>query len=172
MKKLGLLGGSFDPVHKAHIAIAKEAQKSLGVEEVHFILAKEAPHKQAQLDAETRWKLLTLALSGERGLVASRIELDRDGISYSYLTVDDYKKLYPDTEFFWILGEDAFAHLEEWKNYDYLASNLEFYVVPRELDISSTMIRDRINNGESLKSLVPESIQQLVAGYYSKSSVV
>lgn len=205
-RKLGLFGGSFDPVHNAHIEIALRTKEQLGLEEVHFILAKEAPHKRTYLEAEKRFELLSKALQDQPGLIPSRIELDRAGVSYSYLTVEEYHQKYPGFEFFWIMGEDAFANLEEWCNYDYLAKNLEFIVIPRErhsakrsfasdvdtkkegtmqsmcsangddsdlrrkfIDISSTMIRERISKGQSLKGLIPESIQQLVAGYYSES---
>lgn len=167
MNKIGLLGGCFDPVHKSHIEIAQDAMNKLGLAEVHFILAKEAPHKTTVLSPEKRFELLCIALQDQEGLISSRIELDRDGVSYSYLTVEDYKKQYPDTELFWILGEDAFAGLEQWQNYDYLVKNLEFIVIPR-IPISSSEIRNKITNKEAVDALLPEAIQQLAAGYYSK----
>lgn len=162
--KLGLLGGSFDPIHRAHIAIAHQAREQLGLDEVHFIVAKEVPHKSLVLDAESRYQLVCKALENEPGLLPSRIELDRDGISYTYLTVEDYHSIYPEAELVWILGEDAFAGIEQWKNYDYLATHMEFFVVPRELDISSSKVRE----GANVPDLVPENIAQLVEAYYSK----
>ncbi|MDD9897951.1 MAG: nicotinate-nucleotide adenylyltransferase [Candidatus Melainabacteria bacterium] len=166
--KLGLLGGSFDPIHRAHIVIAKQAQERLGLDQVHFIVAKEAPHKPLVLDADKRYELVAKALEEETTLVPSDIELKREGVSYSYLTVEDYKAKYPEAELVWILGEDAFAELEGWKYYDYLAANLEFYVVPREINISSTQVRE----AEDVKELVPESIAQLVEEYYQGTSVI
>ncbi|MBT6842320.1 MAG: nicotinate-nicotinamide nucleotide adenylyltransferase [Candidatus Melainabacteria bacterium] len=168
MNKIGLLGGSFDPVHKAHIEIAQDAMTKLGLDEVHFILTKEAPHKTTVLSPEKRFELLSIALQDQAGLIPSRIELDRAGVSYSYLTVEDYKKQFPDTELFWILGEDAFAGLEQWQNYDYLAKNLEFMVFPR-IAISSSEIRTKISNKEAVDALLPEAIRQLAAEYYSKA---
>ena len=165
--KLGLLGGSFDPIHRAHIAIAQQALENLGLDEVHFIVAKQAPHKSLVLDAEKRYQLVCKALEGELGMSPSRIELERDGISYTYLTVEDYRKRYPDAELVWILGEDAFASLEGWKNYDYLAANLEFYVVPRELDIASRNIREQITNKEAVQAMLPSGIEDLVQTHYN-----
>ncbi len=168
-KKLGLLGGTFDPIHNAHIEIALLAKQRHDLDEVHFIVAKDPPLKEhVVLDAENRFQLAVKALESYTGLIASRVELDRPGKSYTYLTIEDYKKLFPEAELFWIMGEDAFSNLEKWKNYDYLKENLNFLVFPRTTcdGLSSTQIKERIKNKLSLKGLVSAEIEQLIVEYY------
>ncbi len=187
-KKLGLFGGTFDPIHNAHIEIALLAKSKFNLDEVHFIVAKDPPIKEhVILDAERRFQLVVKALAAYEGLLASRIELDRAGKSYSYLTVQYYKEAFSDLELFWIMGEDAFASLKEWKNFDYLKENLSFLVFSRvidkselaemnglrvfkiddiPLDLSSTKIKEHVKNNLSLAGLVPTAIEQLIVEYY------
>lgn len=168
-QRLGLLGGTFDPIHNAHIEIALIAKQQHNLDAVHFIVAKDPPTKdQVVLDAEKRFDLVSKALAAYEDLEASRVELDRSGKSYSYLTVQDYKKRFPDAELFWIMGEDAFDSLPEWKNFDYLKENLRFIVFNRtDSDLSSTQLRKEIEQSNpELK--VPINIREKVLEYYRK----
>ena len=190
LSAIGLLGGTFDPIHNAHIEIASIAQEKFHLDMVYFIVAKDPPVKDhVVLDAEKRFDLVLKALEPYEFLQASRLELDRPGKSYSYLTVEDYKKQFPDVELFWIMGEDAFAGLSEWKNYDYLEKNLSFIVFSRagsrkpeaeglsdlrthhmlnfNLDLSSTLLRKGIREFR-LEPGVPDKIREKVSEYYRK----
>ncbi|NQY81181.1 MAG: nicotinate (nicotinamide) nucleotide adenylyltransferase [Candidatus Caenarcaniphilales bacterium] len=142
--KLALFGGSFDPIHNGHSAIAKQAKLALQLDEVHFILAKQSPFKiydergkaaPQKEQAEQRLNILKTALSEkeyrELNFKAIDIELKRPAPSYSYQTVEYYKEHYPDAQLFWIMGEDNYYSLDKWKNSDYLIENLEFIVFRR-----------------------------------------
>lgn len=192
--KIGLLGGTFDPIHNAHIEIALVAKQRFNLDEVHFIVAKEPPIKEhVVLDAERRFKLALKALEPYEGFVASRIELDRVGKSYSYLTVQDYRQQFPDAELFWIMGKDAFIGLPEWKEFDYLKDNLSFIVFSREINnlqvrddrdqltginffviddvnfqISSSDIKASLDQKMSLDQELPRNIRELIVEYYGK----
>lgn len=188
IQRLGLLGGTFDPIHNAHIEIARIAQERFHLDKVYFIVAKDPPVKDAVvLDAERRFDLVKMALASYETLEASRIELDRAGKSYSYLTVEDYKKSFPNAELFWIMGEDAFAGLSDWKKFDYLNENLRFIVFNRsseskaesinglrvhyvqdfDLNLSSTQLRNGIVESR-LELEVPQELREKVLEYYRK----
>ncbi len=189
-KRLGLLGGTFDPIHNAHIEIALIAKQRFNLDEVHFIVAKDPPIKEhVVLDAERRFQLVAKVLESYEGFFASRVELDRPGKSYSYLTVQHYKEEFSDLELFWIMGEDAFATLKTWKNFDYLKENLHFIVFNRtsssksevesvnglrvhyvqdfEQNLSSSKLRKGILESR-LELEVPREIREKVLEYYRK----
>jgi nicotinate-nucleotide adenylyltransferase len=138
---IGLLGGSFDPIHMGHIKMALAAIEEFNLDKVFFITAKSSPFKLETkiLNAEQRYQLVQQALSGYKNLISSRIELDREGeVSYSSDTIREFKNLFPQARLFWIIGEDAFCHLKEWKNYQWIIENIEFLLFSRNLKIQET----------------------------------
>jgi nicotinate-nucleotide adenylyltransferase len=153
--RLGLFGGSFDPVHLGHLEIARSAQELFSLDEVHFILANVSPfkfqdklkdHENAEAGVRQECKraeILKLALdeNAENGVVPQSqelnfklnlMELNREPPSYTYQTVEEFKALYPTAKLFWIMGADSFSELPKWKNVSYLIENLEFLVFRRK----------------------------------------
>lgn len=115
--RAGVLGGTFDPVHLGHLAIAKAAKNALALDRVLFVPARLQPHKLSREVAapEHRWAMLLLALDGEEGLAASRAELDREGPSYTAETLLMLQESYgADVSLFFICGADALAEMETW----------------------------------------------------------
>lgn len=141
-KLIGLCGGSFDPIHYGHLALAKQAFDELNLSEVIFIPTKKQPFKLSAIPAnsEDRLNMLKLAINKKDYFSISSMEIQREGISYTADTLLAFKKAYPkNTDFFFIMGADSFKCLESWKNVEYLLSNCNFAV--------------GIRNGTALKDL-------------------
>lgn len=192
--KLALFGGSFDPIHNGHLAIAKQAKLALELDEVHFILAKQSPFKVIQGDespdmfidergkaAQQRFEILKTALSEKEyidlNFKAIDIELKRSAPSYSYQTVDYYKAKYPDAELFWIMGEDNYYSLDKWKNSEYLIENLEFIVLRRrEVELGEpehAAKSENLSSGKAHKEKTTDMLKKvhfLQSPYYDLSS--
>ncbi len=178
MKKIGIYGGTFDPIHHAHLILAREALETLGLNEVIFVLAARSPHKPGQLPTSDsiRWEMLEAALDGENGFRASRIELDRPPPSYSVETVEAIRVLEPKAELFFLLGEDNLGRLHEWHRFKDLKAMVQFVVldrsdrskeesyltVRRRIDISATTIRNRVASKQSIRYLVPEPVERII----------
>jgi nicotinate-nucleotide adenylyltransferase len=131
--RLGVLGGSFDPVHNGHITLAQEAKKKFKLDRVIFIPAFQSPHKTDQIptDAFHRVRMLELALQDEPGFQISTIELDRKGLSYTIDTIDALKATHDPAELFLILGIDAFKTLDTWKDSSRLIETCHLLVSTR-----------------------------------------
>jgi|KBSMisStaDraftv2_1062788.scaffolds.fasta_scaffold36923_5 nicotinate-nucleotide adenylyltransferase len=176
-QKVCLFGGTFDPIHMAHLRIAEEAQKKFGLDRVLFVPAGNPPHKEAaSLTAyEDRYRMVEIACKPYRGFVASRLEA---GQRPSY-TVDTVKRVLKDLNrndrLFFLVGGDAFDELETWKGWQDLIQMTEFIVVSRPesqyrvpagahvlrldglaLPVSSSTIRTRLATGEATPELPPE----------------
>ena len=178
MKKIGIYGGSFDPIHHGHLILAREALETLDLAEVIFVLAGQSPHKPhlRLAGAETRWEMLKSALADEEGFAASRLEIDRAPPSYSVDTVEQLRAENPATEFFFLIGEDNLPKLESWHRFDDLRSLVQFVVldrsgveaeypypaIRRKIDISATRIRNRVASGQSIRYLVPEAVERII----------
>lgn len=113
MKKIGIYGGSFDPIHHGHLILAREALETLVFDEVIFVLAAKSPHKQnrAPAPAALRWEMLTAAIAEEPGFSASRLEIDRPPPSYSVETMEALRAAQPEAQFFFLVGEDNLPEL-------------------------------------------------------------
>ena len=117
-KKIGLMGGTFDPVHNGHLHLAKEAQKFLDLDRVLFIPAFRSPHK-LELEPETcehRVSMLGLALENQPGFFMDKIEINKQAVSYTIETLEELKADHPDWNMFLILGADAFLAIDTWKD--------------------------------------------------------
>ncbi len=178
MKKIGIYGGTFDPIHHGHLILAREAQEILDLGEVIFVLAAQSPHKMAQrpTSAPLRWEMLTAATAHEDGFATSRMEIDRPPPSYSIDMVEQLRAARQDTEFFFLIGEDNVPQLPSWHRFNELDRLVQFVVldrsgetveerypvVRRKIDISATTIRNRVASGRSIRYLVPEAVEQII----------
>ena len=178
MKKIGIYGGTFDPIHHGHLILAREAREMLGLDEVVFVLAAQSPHKTnlSPADAAARWEMLTAAIQGEDGFFASRLEIDRPPPSYTIDTIEELRSARPETEFYFLIGEDNLPQLSSWHRFDDLRALVQFVVldrsgatpeerypvVRRKIDISATTIRNRVASGQSIRYLVPETVEKII----------
>ncbi len=134
MQKIGLFGGTFNPVHLGHLSIACEVRERLSLDSVIFIPTGTPPHKvKTDLIApEHRLRMVELAIAPYGFFTASSIETERKGLSYSIDTVTALKKeMGEETEFYFIIGIDAFVEINTWKNADELLTMCNFVVIPR-----------------------------------------
>lgn len=133
-RKIGIFGGSFDPVHLGHIGLAEDAMKQAGLEKVVFIPARLQPFKlDKQLTSGyDRLEMLKLASDGMDGFEISSYEIDEEGISYSYLTMRAMQKKYGvSTKLYFITGTDAFLKIDNWKNAEELLTNYSYVIGTR-----------------------------------------
>jgi nicotinate-nucleotide adenylyltransferase len=189
--KIGLLGGSFDPIHIGHLVVAQDALEGLGLDRVELIPAAVSPLKGRELAAspEQRMHMLELAVGGDPRFGVLDIELRRGGTSYTVDTVRELRRRFPDAQLFWILGSDQLRRLPEWKDIDELGGMVEFVhlfraggenlpfpdapsvqvhrVAGHAVDISSSELRDRANRGLPLWPFVPLK----VAAYIQSQSL-
>jgi nicotinate-nucleotide adenylyltransferase len=184
MMKLGLYGGSFDPVHLGHLLVAQAAVEELGLGKLFFIPAAVSPFKPENKMAPDaiRLQLLRLTLAGKTNYEIDDQEIKRGGISYSIETLRDYAKRFPGAQLFYLIGADNISKLNEWREADELAKLAEFVAVPRPgeittqfpkpfrgkilkgfpLEISSSQIRARINAGLPIENLVPPFVADAI----------
>ena len=181
--RIGILGGTFNPVHNGHLHIAKESLKKLRLDKVVFIPAYIPPHKKVSGDiaAGDRLKMLRAALKNKKDFVISSYELKQKGRSYSIKTAKHLKKKYGAcAKLFFIIGSDSLKGLGKWKNIKGLRKILQFAVVPRpgfrmraagrailkinipKKDISSTRIRNLIKSKGSAKAFMPKEVHDYI----------
>ena len=135
-ERIGILGGTFDPPHRGHVDLARAAREAAGLDRVLFVVAARPPFKEGATHASAEDRLalveVTLADAGDPAFEASRIELDRPGVSYTIDTVHELQQQFPCAEFYFIVGSDTIADLPQWKDAAELARALRFIVNLRE----------------------------------------
>jgi nicotinate-nucleotide adenylyltransferase len=184
VQRIGLFGGSFDPVHLGHLLVAQAAREELELTRLFFIPAARSPFKpdsNATPGAE-RLRLLRLALAGEAWCETDDQELRRGGVSYTIDTLRDYAGRFPGARLFYLVGADQPAKLNEWRAAEELARLAEFIVIPRPgtveqplpqlfrgktlrgfpLGVSSSQIRARVKAGQSIDHLVPPTVAEAI----------
>ncbi len=117
VKKLGIMGGSFDPIHKGHLVAAEAMESALGLTQVLFVPAYISPFKlgKGRASGKDRYAMVELAIAGHPSWQATTMELERGGVSYSYDTIVDLRKLYgPEWEFYFLVGADSIWSLDKW----------------------------------------------------------
>jgi len=180
-QNIGLFGGSFDPIHHGHLILARDAMEKLGLERVIFIPANISPHKldRPPVSAALRCEMVEAAIEGEAGLFCDRCEAERSGPSFAVDTVRLMMKRFSSARFFYFIGEDNVADLGTWKDIDVLRGLVSFVVlgrggfsneggypvISRNVDISSTNIRNRIADGLSVRYLLPDSTCKIIQQY-------
>ncbi|WKA60064.1 nicotinate-nucleotide adenylyltransferase [Planococcus shenhongbingii] len=180
MKKVGILGGTFNPPHLGHLIMANEALHSTGLDEVRFMPNYIAPHKEVSgATAEHRLKMTRLAVMGHDKFLIEDFEIRQGGVSYTFDTVKKMIEREPDAEFYFIIGGDSIEGLPTWYRIDDLAKIIRFIGIRRpgylhdtiypvllidspELHLSSTMLRDRVAEGGTISFLVPEKVEAFI----------
>ncbi|MBU8879466.1 nicotinate-nucleotide adenylyltransferase [Bacillus sp. FJAT-29790] len=181
MKKIGILGGTFDPPHLGHLIIANEVLNTMSLDEIWFMPNQEPPHKKKSnaIDDEDRVNLLKLAIQGHPNFKIELIELKRKGPSYSYETMKILKETHLDKQFYFIIGADMIEYLPKWYNIDELFDIVQFIGVRRpsyshqspypilyaevpEINISSSLIRSRLKEGKTVRYIVPDSVRSYI----------
>ena len=182
----GLIGGTFDPIHIAHLVMAEEALEQLRLSTVVFVPAARPPHKRGASLAsfDDRIEMVRRALLGNARLSVSDVEGRRPDVSYTIDTVRMFRRERPGERLCLIVGSDSLAQLATWKSPDELLSECEFVVAPRpgftveqaeprfrdrvrlldmpSLDVSSSDIRERVRLGRSIRYLVPSEVEAYI----------
>lgn len=191
MKRIGVYGGTFNPVHLEHVRLASLAVSQLNLDKLFIIPTFLSPHKAtAPIDAKFRLDMLKIAFSGQDKIEVSDYEIEKQGKSYSYLTAEHFKALYPDSELFFLVGEDMLSDFKTWKNPERIMGLANLAVFGREdfsldydseeqyflsrfnksfikLDavgksISSTEIRLRVILGLSTNELLDKNVREYI----------
>lgn len=187
--KLCVFQGTFNPIHNAHIAMAKYTQKLYDYDTILFIPAYKPPHKEFDDDMSNhRFQMVKLAVQGEGGFGISNIEFQNERFSYTALTIPElYKRYKVDGKIGFIIGFDAFREITDWFQTDKLKDLVEFIVFPREgeidkdrlallkykgykftmaqmppIDMSSTFIREKLEHGQSVSAYVPQTVLEYI----------
>lgn len=180
MKRIGILGGTFDPPHIGHLVIADDVYHALNLDEIWFIPSQVPPHKQAaRVSAAERLSMIEAAIQDTSYFKVNPIELERSGKSYTIDTIDVLKAMHPDITFYFIIGADMVEYLSHWHQIDQLVKSVQFVGVKRPeyqlqstyplifvesvgIDLSSTIIRERIRNDKPIRYLLPTPVYQRI----------
>jgi nicotinate-nucleotide adenylyltransferase len=177
MRKIGIYGGTFDPVHHGHLILAREAREQLGLEQIIFVPAAASPFKsKPRATAEIRMSMLQAAIEGESTFVIDDCELKRPPPSYMMDTVSQIADREAGAEFYLLVGEDNVLDLPKWHRFDELKKLVHFVIldrgcsetkqpydtVRRKIDISATEIRNRVASGQSILYFVPPAVEEII----------
>lgn len=187
MKKVGIMGGAFDPIHLGHLLAAEAAREQHGLDEVWFMPSHIPPHKhQAGVSGEQRLAMVKAAIQSHPHFRPLDIELRRGGVSYTVDTIKELRGEHPDLELYFIIGADMVNYLPKWEGIDELTDMITFIGLQRPgsfleldtlppfiqeavlladmplVDISSSLIRKRISGGHSVRYMVPENVYDYI----------
>lgn len=191
MKRIGIMGGTFSPVHNEHVALARKAVKELLLDKLFIVPTYSPPHKKKiPVDGTDRLNMLKLAFNGDEKIEISEYELEKKGKSYSYITVSHFKETYPEAELFFIVGGDMLTDFKTWKNPEIILEKCSLaafgredfytdYAVEREYfkrrfgkdfltlsyegkSVSSTRVRIYSSLGLSLEGQVPKEVEEYI----------
>ncbi|MEO0312876.1 MAG: hypothetical protein RL140_106 [Actinomycetota bacterium] len=183
MTRLGVMGGTFDPIHHGHLVAASEVASAFNLDGVLFVPTGTPWQKDKVTDGEHRYLMSVIATASNPRFTVSRVDIDREGPTYTVDTLRDIQKAYPDAELFFITGADAVKQMLEWKDHEQLWPLAHFVAVTRPghklelppapkgaisileipaLAISSTDIRARVVEGEPVWYLVPDGVVQYI----------
>ncbi|NVJ59690.1 MAG: nicotinate-nucleotide adenylyltransferase [Gammaproteobacteria bacterium] len=206
---IAIVGGTFDPVHFGHLRLSEELAEALHCYSnklsVRLMVVSQPPHRsQPVVAANKRAEMVKLAISDSETLEVDEREINRDGVSFSYLSIEELAAEYPDARLIWVLGDDAFEGLDKWRNWQAICKAVSFIVVARpgarrhrlnaevgkvltestsieqlmeksfgsffrysgpNLDISSTQIRELLQQKRSCRFLLPDSVIEYIQQY-------
>ena len=178
MQRTGIFGGSFNPIHNGHIALAQQLRKAAALDEVWLMVSPQNPLKQESdlLADHLRFMMAQKAVEDVEGIVASDFEFHLPKPSYTWLTLQALSQHYPDREFVLMIGGDNWAHFTRWYHWKDILRQYDVVVYPRDeypgtvdselYPVSSTEIRERVRRGESVAHLLPPTIEHMVVEYY------
>lgn len=183
-QKVGILGGTFNPIHIGHLLIAQDALEQAGLDRVVFIPSATPPHKRLEGNASARQRLAMVeaAVAGNPAFSVDDLEIRRGGASYTVETLTELRRREPGTDYYFIIGSDSLPELPTWKDFERLAKLCRFVVVTRpgfepgsELepvkpvyvfghacDVASRDVRARRHRGQSIRYLVPEAVLRYI----------
>ena len=182
--RIGVMGGTFDPIHHGHLVAASEAAVALDLDEVVFVPTGNPDNKKVISSPEHRYLMTVIATAANPRFTVSRIDIDRPGVTYTIDTLTELSKLRPDSDLFFISGADAIAQILAWKEVDRIWPLAHFVAVTRPghqlqlpqvkearisqlevpaLAISSTDVRNRAAVGKPIWYLVPDGVVQYIA---------
>lgn len=190
MGKIGLFGGTFDPPHTGHLKLAREIFDKFCLKELIFIPAGNPPHKtdKSITDKNHRYEMVKLMVEGTDGFSVSDFDIKSEMPNYSYITIEHFKKTYPNDEVFFIVGADSYRDFPLWKNYPDILSACTFIVAGREridteqsylkyksekkdhkalflddfsYEISSTALREKLKSGKTVSD-IPDDVLQYI----------
>ena len=180
-RRIGVMGGTFDPIHHGHLVAASEVAAEFELEEVVFVPTGDPWQKKQVTTSEHRYLMTVVATASNPRFKVSRVDIDRDGPTYTIDTLRDMSKLYPDADLYFITGADAIAQILTWREVDQIWDLAQFVAVTRPghhltlpahpdgaidtleipaLAISSTDIRERVREGKPVWYLVPDGVVQ------------
>jgi nicotinate-nucleotide adenylyltransferase len=191
MMKIGIMGGTFDPIHIGHLIAAEHARENMGLDEVWFMPSHQPPHKSdvPKATAEQRLRMVELAIGNHPAFRTTDIEFRREGKSYTVDTVHHLIDLFPQHSFYFIIGADMVHFLPKWYQIDEIVKHVRFiglsrpgfssdtsdydkeaqdildkvHFVPMPLiEISSTLVRESMKRSKSIRYLVPDSVRQFI----------
>ncbi len=182
---IGLLGGTFDPIHYGHLILAEECRKKFNLQKIIFITSAIHPHKKRKVTpAKHRYNMVRLAIKGNKNFGISDIELKREGVSFTCDTIQYFNEKYFADVIYFILGIDSLLKIGTWKKGrkilefckfivatrpGYNIENIPFFIREKiktikiaKIDISSSQIRKRLHRGESIKYLLPAAVEKYI----------
>ncbi len=182
MKRIGILGGTFNPIHIGHLMIAQMVLEKFGLDKVIFVPAYLPPHKSGRnlIAAEHRLRMVRLAVRGNRHFEVSPFEIAKGGKSYSVDTIRHLRQHYPGAKLFFIIGSDHIAKLHTWRNIQEVVRMVSFVAVYRPgfktirskipvrsmiisgVHTSSSDIRRRLGTAKTVKHLIPENVLRYI----------
>ena len=158
--KIGIMGGKFDPIHNGHLMLGDTARDQFGLDVIWFMPNGRPPHKALDSigsDTDMRAKMVALAIKDHKSFELQDYELKRKEVSYSYETLEYFHAVYPEDEFYFIIGADSLRDIEKWVHPERLLA------VCHVLAISSHELRAKIRAGESITGLVPAEVEAFIA---------
>ncbi len=183
MIKTGIFGGTFNPVHLGHLLNIEFVREQLNLDRVLFIPAKDPVHKKIYVKVTPleRMEMLELAVKNNSYFEVSSLEIERESASYTFYTLNELKNKYKDDEFYLIIGSDSFNELDTWKSFPEIIKAVNIAVIRRpgdpelrkdilvnalnvipinnpEINISSTLIRERVKLNKSIRYMVPDEV--------------
>ena|SRR3989338_3120702 len=162
--RIGIFGGTFDPVHLGHVRLAKKILKTHSLNRFYFIPVRRSPFKSVapSASAQDRLAMLRLAVDSMRAIKISRFELERPAPSYTIHTVRFFRRKFPKAEIFLVMGRDTLRHIRRWRNLREILKQTKLLSHERIGGISSAEIRARLGSGRDVTGLIPEKVKKYI----------